>query len=142
MNIPIPNKVAVVLFYNSQGEILLQDRRSRSKWGEEYGFFGGTVEDGETPEQTIRRELEEELELTNTELELFREYQHQNPSTGVIVDRTVYLANIPDLTKLVCHEGKPELRRFDNSLELKMIPGFNQLLEDIYSSLKSENRTQ
>ena len=139
--VPIPKKVSVVLFYDSKGNILLQDRRERSKWGEEYGFFGGGVEMGESPKQTIRRELKEELELEDVKLTLFKRYMHVNPVTGVTVDRTVYLADMPDLKRLVCHEGKPEVRTFRNSLELKMIPGFDVLLNEIYQALKLQNKT-
>lgn len=132
----------VVLFYDPDGNILLQDRRERSKWGEEYGFFGGRIEEGETPEDAIKRELREELELENVGLELLKTYSHTNPVAKVAVERTVYLARIPDLRGLVCHEGKPEMRTFANSLNLKMIPGFNELLGEIHQTLKLQHRTK
>jgi hypothetical protein len=84
---------------------------------------------------------------------------------------------MPDLRNLVFHEGKAEVRRFENSFDvkvldkprtlvcghfehlkvpnkprtsvrgetqglfdLKMIYGFRELLKEIYSFLKSENR--
>lgn len=134
-----PKQVAVVLFYNPEGFILLQDRRKISKWGEEYGFFGGTVEAGETPKQTIRRELREELELTNVPLAHYKRYTHKNPELNIEVNRSVYLScPIPIISR--CNEGVPEARKFEDSLELKMIPGFNELLREIYSSLISEGK--
>lgn len=135
----VPKQVAVALFYNSEGEILLQDRRARSKWGEEYGLFGGIVEDGETPEQAIRRELKEELGLEKVELRLFKKYLHQNPVSGVMVERSVYLSPMPNLTTLVCYDGKAEVRRFKNSLNLKLIPGLDMPIKEIYESLKSKS---
>lgn len=134
----IPKEVAVILFYNSKGEILLQNRKENSKWGEEYGFFGGKVEKGETHEQAIRRELIEELELDDIDLTFFKRYTHKE-DTGHIVDRSVYLSIMPDLKNIVCHEGKPEVRRFENSMNLKLIPGFEILLKEIYEYLKSKN---
>ena len=136
----IPKKVSVALFYNEEGKIILQDRRKKSKWGEKYGLFGGKAENGETPKQTIDRELKEELELKNYHLELFKKYTWKNPETGVKVERTVYLGAMPDISKLVCHEGEMEIRNFKESLELKMISGFNELMIDIYNTLKSEGK--
>ena len=43
----IKRKVSVILFHDKEGNILLQDRRSTSKHGEEFGFFGGKIEEGE-----------------------------------------------------------------------------------------------
>ena len=44
-------KVALIVFYDKENKILLQDRRKISKRGEEWGFFGGGIEEGETPKQ-------------------------------------------------------------------------------------------
>ena len=140
MNTSIPTEVSVILFYNGKGEILLQDRRTRSKWGEDYGFFGGRVEEGETPEEAIQREIKEELGLEGITFELYRKYTHTNPSTGVKVKRNVYLSDLPDISKLTCTEGKMEIRTFQNSVELKMIPGFKELLQEIYAELKEQSK--
>tara|TARA_Y100000310_G_C20165400_1_gene571120 strand:+ start:81 stop:470 length:390 start_codon:yes stop_codon:yes gene_type:complete len=53
---------AVILLYD-KGKILLQHRaddvkRFPGKWG----FFGGGIEEGETPEEAVKRETKEELE--------------------------------------------------------------------------------
>ena len=134
-----PKKVSVILFYDSQGNILLQDRRTRSKWGEEYGFFGGGGEDGEFPDETLRRELKEELGL-ETEFELFKRYDFTT-QRGEIIERSVYLASMPDVSRLQCREGALAPRTFKDSFDLKMIPGFNELLREIYEYLKREHRT-
>lgn len=56
-------RVALIVPYTSDGRILLQDRRDISKIGEEWGFFGGGIESGETPEQALLREVKEELSV-------------------------------------------------------------------------------
>lgn len=53
--------VAVVVFHDKEGNLIFQKRGSASKVGEKYGWWGGQAESGETPEQTIKRELTEEL---------------------------------------------------------------------------------
>ena len=54
--------LSTIIFFEHDGRILLQDRRSITKFGEEWGPFGGSIETGETPDQAIRREVKEELE--------------------------------------------------------------------------------
>lgn len=65
---------AVIAFYDDQGRILLQDRYGITKSGEEWGFFGGGIEPGETPEQTLVREIKEELVFDLKEFEFLTKY--------------------------------------------------------------------
>ncbi len=58
---------ASVLLLNDKNEVLMLKRSDSDDWG----VPGGTLELGETAEQTARRELLEETNLTAHELELF-----------------------------------------------------------------------
>lgn len=60
---------ALVVPYTHEGKILLQKRHSISKWGEEWSFWGGGIDEGETKEQAARRELKEELDFDVPQLE-------------------------------------------------------------------------
>ena len=53
--------ISIALFHDKES-IVMKDRKSRSKYGERYGFWGGGVEIGETPLESIKRELIEELD--------------------------------------------------------------------------------
>jgi 8-oxo-dGTP diphosphatase len=54
--------VSVVILYDTEGKILLQHRTKDAPTFPNYwAFFGGSLEEGETPEQAVRRESLEEL---------------------------------------------------------------------------------
>jgi 8-oxo-dGTP diphosphatase len=57
-------RVAGVILYRD-GRVLLQHRDNKPEisWADAWAFFGGHAEPGEEPEQTARREIEEELGL-------------------------------------------------------------------------------
>ncbi|MEK6807677.1 MAG: NUDIX domain-containing protein [Nanoarchaeota archaeon] len=52
---------AKLVLINPAGRILLQLRSKKAKEGGKWSFFGGRVDDGETPKQAIMREIKEEL---------------------------------------------------------------------------------
>jgi 8-oxo-dGTP diphosphatase len=54
--------VSVLILYDGHGRILLQHRTADAPSFPDYwGLFGGGIEDGETPEQAVKREILEEL---------------------------------------------------------------------------------
>ena len=52
---------ALFIPYNSKGELFLQDREGHKP--PPWGFFGGGIDEGETPIQAVIREAKEELDL-------------------------------------------------------------------------------
>ena len=55
-------QVAVLILYDGHGRILLQHRTKDAPTFPDYwGLFGGGIEQGETPEQAVEREIVEEL---------------------------------------------------------------------------------
>ena len=133
----IKRKVAIILFHNN-GNILIQDRKTYSKHGEEYGFFGGKIEEDETPEQALKRELKEELNIDVKDFKLFKHYNQIIPEINQNVERWIYLSSIPDLKKVKVDEGKLALMKFEDSSNLKMISGDVELLKEIYRYLNKK----
>jgi len=59
--IQFDNRKALIVPINSKHQILIQDRRGHKK--PDWGYFGGEIEDGETPLQAVIRETKEELQV-------------------------------------------------------------------------------
>lgn len=59
---PIPHKIiGVAVIWNDQKQILIDRRRSEGVLGGLWEFPGGKIEPGETIEECIKREIQEEL---------------------------------------------------------------------------------
>lgn len=137
-------RVSIILFYDNEENIMLQNRENISKHGEEYGFFGGHSEGEETKEEIMERELQEELNISTKNLEDFRFFRHFHLKIyelNIEVDRDVFLAKMPkEIEKLKVDEGKMAVMKFKDSFNLKMVPGDVDILKEIYKSLnKNDN---
>jgi 8-oxo-dGTP diphosphatase len=62
----IEKNVVAAILHNAEGEVLLQLRDDKPDllYANHWTLFGGGVEEGETPETAIHRELMEELEIS------------------------------------------------------------------------------
>jgi len=103
--------VAIVIFYDKEGNILVQERGSHSKIGEKYGMWGGQIESGETPDQAIKRELKEELGFVPEKLDFWcnASYIVVEPGKyhGWKINQAVFVSPItPELEKTETHEGE------------------------------------
>ncbi|MBU4351222.1 NUDIX domain-containing protein [Candidatus Parcubacteria bacterium] len=103
--------VAIVIFYDDKENIIFQERGSASKVGEKYGFWGGQIESGETPEQAIKRELMEELGFVPEKLDFWRHISYPviegGKYHGWMINHDVFLSPITlGLEKIKTHEGE------------------------------------
>ncbi len=68
--------IAAIILENPNGELLLykRDNKPGIPFPGYWDLIGGHVEDGETPEQALVREIKEELDIELTDFVFFKEY--------------------------------------------------------------------
>jgi len=111
-------------------KILLQHRpKGMDEHGDRWGFFGGAIEDGETPEEALVREVQEELGLSLTKFEPFRTYDFNGRIRHVF---TTTLEVRPE--QLNQQEG--DVMQFfsrDELQEISLSENDRQMLGDLFS---------
>ena len=115
-------RVAVIIFYDEKKRILLQDRSGISKFGEEWGFFGGGLEKDETPEEAVVREVKEELNYQLDNYSFLKEVHYVTPKFNITL--YAFIAPLKDkLKKFNQKEGKKmKLYSLEQAKKLKMVP--------------------
>lgn len=85
--------VVAAALINSEGKILLAQRPEGKRLAGKWEFAGGKVEDGESPEQAMVRELREELsiEVSPDDLENFWFLSYPYPDFGFHLLMPVYI---------------------------------------------------
>ena len=70
-------RIAAIILENDKGELLLycRDNKPGIPFPQHWDLFGGHVEEGETPEEALVRELKEELNYDLKEFRFFKKYE-------------------------------------------------------------------
>lgn len=120
-----------IIFYTPEGKILLEDRRRINKHGEHWSFFGGSCKEGETKEQTLKREINEELSYDITDASFFGEYRYLVPDKPLELTYYVFTAKLPDISKFKVHSrAGMKLFTVKQALRLKMVSIDKKIIED------------
>ncbi len=135
-NVQMKTRNVAILLLENDGKILLQKRSMNAKrFAGKWGLFGGGIEEGETPELGLRREISEELNLK-------LKYVRQIHALDYTLDRTSEKGTIftfyaqYNSEKLDLNEGD-EMRwvSFNEALIYDLSPDYRKVLEHI-----SQNR--
>jgi 8-oxo-dGTP pyrophosphatase MutT (NUDIX family) len=121
--------VASVILYHPRHGVLLQQRDDKPslRYPGYWTLFGGAVEDGETPDEAIRRELMEELAIKLNPTPYYAYICPTRTIPGeVVTTNHVYYALIPYSTdEMVLHEGQA-MQYFDPCAASRLVLAFGQ----------------
>jgi 8-oxo-dGTP diphosphatase len=130
-------QIAMVLLFDRHRRLLvyLRDDKPDIPFPNHWDFFGGHVEEGETPETSLVREVKEELGIDLTQWSFFRRYVCRQGDAYPNI-KYLYWAKIDKIAEeLTLHEGQrlssitPEQRS-----ELKFANILSQILEDFIAA--------
>jgi 8-oxo-dGTP diphosphatase len=70
-------KIAAIILENDKGEFLLalRDNKPGIPFPDHWDLIGGHVEEGETPEEALVREVKEELDIDLKEFSFYKKYE-------------------------------------------------------------------
>ena len=76
-------RISVGIIRNATGEIYITQRAADSHMAHKWEFPGGKIEAGETPEEAVIRELQEEVGIAATSLHQFDKLEYQFPDRHI-----------------------------------------------------------
>ena len=76
-------QISVGIIRNAEGEIYITQRAADAHMANKWEFPGGKIESGETPEEALVRELQEEVGITVTTLQQFDKLEYQFPDRHI-----------------------------------------------------------
>ncbi len=128
-------KCSAVVFLN-RDFLLLEDRRHKSKHGEKYTFFGGSIEQGENPLQAAKREINEELGILDVALAYHGDFTF-NPTADLTLLYHVYIADIPCIDNFELGENiKYTLFRIEDIDNIDLLKQDTEILDSVLAIKK------
>lgn len=130
-------KCSGVIFHDVL-RLLLEDRRRINKHGEHWSFFGGVIEEGESIEEALKKEIMEELSYPLKAYTFFKKYTF-NPNKELKLTYYMFTTSLPDFKELkVYKKAKIKLWTFKQALRLKITDIDKRIIRDLQS--KSINK--
>lgn len=125
---------AGIIFLNSNNEVLLllRDNNQSIPYPNMWDIPGGKVEKNEIPEETVRREMKEEMEISDLgEIKLFNIFTSENLTDYIFWKR---FDIIPEDIKL--QEGQ-KIKYFNREQirDMKLAFNYNEVLEKFFDQI-------
>jgi len=125
----------ILLNRNNEVLLLLRDNKIDIPFPNMWDIPGGKVEDGESPEQALRREMTEEMSIKNLgEINLFKILTSENITDNIFWKRL----NL-NLEEIDLKEGQRiEYFNLERIRKTKLAFNYNEVLENFYSEIVKE----
>jgi len=128
--------------YDGSVYLFMQKRaKDRKRGGDMFGFFGGGIEESETPEEALLRESREELDLIPSGFSLFKKYDL--PGTAYFSDAELYLFVLPvgdDFENRIDIKSEGQYARWfsreDYLKNKELIAGNLFIMDELYDELE------
>ncbi len=124
-----------IILLNSCNQVLLflRDNKASIPFPNMWDLLGGLLENGESPEDGVRREILEEIELELGSINFFKEYDFDNRSIYIFWKKIDL-----DLAKTKLNEGQ-RLAYFseEDITKTSLAFNYNLILHDFFVFLKS-----
>jgi 8-oxo-dGTP diphosphatase len=121
-----------IVIENTKGKILLhlRDNNPSIPFPNTWQLLGGAREPNETPEETIRREIKEEIEINLKDIKLLKIYNYPE-----ITEHIFHVIMDLDLEKVKLNEGQ-KIEFFSKEQAKKLNFGFHdkEYVEDFFDS--------
>lgn len=133
-------KVALIVPFNENCEVILQRRKGfiNKPTDKDYGFFGGHLEQGESVEQALKREVKEELTLDLKDiksLRFFKKYKYILIEGNVSVELSVYLCDMEDVKNMDVKEGKEIKLKIKEAINSNISEMDKIILKEIFKQI-------
>jgi 8-oxo-dGTP diphosphatase len=134
MNPSSKHRGCSIIFVNDQHKVLLflRDDKPEIPYPGLWDILGGHVEEGETPEQCIKREMQEEIGLELNEFALFRVYDFNDR-----IEYTFWKKADLDIDRIPLNEGQC-LKWFsrEEAVRTPLAFGGDRILRDFFNQYR------
>lgn len=130
-------QIAMVLLFDRHDRLLiyLRDDKPEIPFQNHWDFFGGHLEEGETPEQAMIREVKEELGIDLDQWNFFREYICREGDAYPNIKYLYWATTDKRAEELTLYEGQRLMSiTADQRRNLKLANILGQILDDFVAS--------